>query len=61
MLSSLSEGISVTLLEAMASRLPIATTDVGGNSEIVIHEETGLLSPRSDPSVLGKNLLIASK
>jgi len=57
MLSSLSEGISVTLLEAMASHLPIVTTDVGGNSEIVADGETGLLSPRRDHEALGKNLL----
>ncbi len=55
-LSSLSEGISVTLLEAMASGLPIATTDVGGNSEIVVDGQTGLLSPRRDAQALGHNL-----
>jgi glycosyltransferase involved in cell wall biosynthesis len=56
-LTSLSEGISVTLLEAMAARLPIAATDVGGNSEVVDHNHTGLLSPRSDDQALASNLL----
>ncbi len=57
MLSSLSEGISVTLLEAMAAALPIAATEVGGNGEVVEHEVTGLLSPRGEGEALGDHLL----
>lgn len=57
MLSSLSEGISVTLLEAMGVGLPIAATDVGGNAEVVAHNESGLLSPRGDAAALGQNLI----
>jgi len=56
MLSSLSEGISVTLLEAMAASLPIVATDVGGNSEVLERDVTGLLSPRGDAEALGHNL-----
>ncbi len=56
MLSSLSEGISVTLLEAMGAAIPIAATDVGGNGEVVADGESGLLSPRSDHAALGANL-----
>jgi glycosyltransferase involved in cell wall biosynthesis len=55
-LSSLSEGISVTLLEAMAASLPIIATGVGGNPEVVLHGETGLLSPRRDARAMGLNL-----
>jgi len=56
MLSSVSEGVSVTLLEAMSTGLAIAATDVGGNSEVVEHGETGLLSPRGDDKALAENL-----
>lgn len=56
-LSSLSEGVSVTLLEAMASAKPIAATDVGGNGEVVSHSATGLLSGRGNAKTLGKNLV----
>lgn len=56
-LSSLSEGVSVTLLEAMASSKAICATDVGGNGEVVSHGATGLLSPRGDGKALGKNLV----
>ena len=57
LLSSLSEGVSVTLLESMATGLPIVATDVGGNPEVVNHNETGLLSPRGDDKALEENLI----
>ncbi|WP_432798501.1 glycosyltransferase [Poriferisphaera sp. WC338] len=56
MLSSLSEGVSVTLLEAMAANIPIAATNVGGNAEVVEHGRNGLLSERQHPEALAHNL-----
>ncbi|WP_136807956.1 glycosyltransferase [Desulfosediminicola flagellatus] len=56
-LSSKSEGISITLLEAMASGLPVVATDVGGNPEVVIDGETGILTPPEDPESFAEQLL----
>jgi len=47
-LPSLNEGISNTILEAMASGLPVIATDVGGNPELVDDRETGFLVPVGD-------------
>jgi sugar transferase (PEP-CTERM/EpsH1 system associated) len=48
-LPSLREGISNTILEAMASGLPVVATKVGGNPELVEEGKTGILVPVSDP------------
>jgi len=42
-LPSIHEGLSTALLEAMALEVPVVTTSVGGNTEIVTDGETGLL------------------
>jgi sugar transferase (PEP-CTERM/EpsH1 system associated) len=51
-LPSLAEGMSNTVLEAMASRLPVIATRVGGNCEVVLPGHTGyLLRPGSASSM----------
>lgn len=55
-LSSLAEGISNTILEAMATGLPIVATRVGGNPELVADTLTGLLVPAANPEAMAKAL-----
>jgi sugar transferase (PEP-CTERM/EpsH1 system associated) len=55
-LSSLMEGISNTLLEAMACGLPIAASAVGGNVELLRDGDTGLLFPAGDVDALAHHL-----
>ena len=47
-LPSLSEGMSNTLLEAMAAGVTVAASDVGGNREIIEPERSGLLFRNTD-------------
>jgi sugar transferase (PEP-CTERM/EpsH1 system associated) len=56
-LSSVIEGISNSLLEAMASGLPAVATSVGGNPEVVVHGESGLLFPAGDFNRMAGHLL----
>ena len=55
-LPSLAEGISNTILEAMASGLPVVATNVGGNSELVIDGQTGILVPAANPEAMADAL-----
>ncbi|WP_202967246.1 TIGR03088 family PEP-CTERM/XrtA system glycosyltransferase [Nitrospira moscoviensis] len=48
-LPSLAEGVSNTILEAMASGLPVIATAVGGNVELIEDGRTGFLVPAADP------------
>jgi glycosyltransferase involved in cell wall biosynthesis len=56
-LPSLSEGLSVALLEAMAAAKPVVATRVGGNPEIVQDGQTGVLVPSEDSKSLAKALI----
>jgi len=51
-LPSLKEGISNTILEAMATGLPVIATAVGGNPELVQDDVNGILVPVSDPEAM---------
>lgn len=51
-LPSINEGISNTILEAMASGLPVVATAVGGNPELVVDTVTGRLVPAEDDDAL---------
>lgn len=54
---SLAEGISATLLEAMACRVPVIATDIGGNRQLFTHGKTGILIPPEDPDLLLKEIV----
>jgi len=55
-LPSRREGMSNTVLEAMASGLPVVATAVGGNPEIVAGGTTGRLVPAADPDAMAAAL-----
>jgi sugar transferase (PEP-CTERM/EpsH1 system associated) len=56
-LPSLAEGISNTILEAMASGLPVVATAVGGNAELVLQGQTGYLVCPADPQATAHRLV----
>ena len=55
-LSSRTEGLPLSLLEAMAAQLPCVATDVGSIREVLIHEESGLLVPPENTGGLSQAL-----
>lgn len=57
LLTSVSEGIPLTVLEAMAAGLAVVATDVGGLGEIVVHGETGFLAPAQDSDGLAARVI----
>ncbi|HTS23441.1 MAG TPA: TIGR03088 family PEP-CTERM/XrtA system glycosyltransferase [Casimicrobiaceae bacterium] len=56
-LPSLAEGVSNTILEAMATRLPVVATRVGGNAELIESGMTGTLVPAANPDALASAVL----
>ncbi len=56
-LPSLAEGISNTILEAMASGLPVIATNVGGNPELVSEGQIGCLVPPGDPEAMARAII----
>jgi sugar transferase (PEP-CTERM/EpsH1 system associated) len=56
-LPSLGEGISNTILEAMASALPVIATAVGGNADLVLHDKTGFIVPPADPQAMAQQII----
>jgi glycosyltransferase involved in cell wall biosynthesis len=51
-LTSFSEGLSLTLLESMGHGIPVVATEVGGNREVVVDGQSGYLVPVHDRGML---------
>src|SRR5262249_9043900 len=57
LLTSVSEGIPLTVIEAMAAGLPVVSTRVGGTGEVIAEGQTGLLAPAGDDGALADAVL----
>ena len=57
LLTSFTEGVSITLLEAMSNGIPAVVTQVGGNPEVVIDGETGFLVLLGDDRNMASRVL----
>ncbi len=57
LMTSTMEGLGSTILDAFASKVPVVATNVGGIPEIVINENTGLLSNSKDVESLSNNVI----
>jgi glycosyltransferase involved in cell wall biosynthesis len=56
-LSSFSEGTSMALLEAIAAGVPVVVTDVGGNPEIVVKDQSGWVVPSDSVTAMTEAIL----
>lgn len=57
LMTSKTEGLGTTILDAFANKIPLVCTNAGGIPELIIHGETGLLSKVEDPIDLANNVI----
>jgi glycosyltransferase involved in cell wall biosynthesis len=60
-MSSVTEGLGTSLLDAMAARKPIVGTTAGGIPEVVVDGETGLLVPPRDHEAMASAIVTLLK
>jgi glycosyltransferase involved in cell wall biosynthesis len=60
-ISSLTEGLPITLLEAMAARTPVVATAVGGIPDVIENNREGLLVPPCNPQSMADSFFKLSK
>jgi len=53
------EGVAGTTKEALLSRVPVISTDVGGQADLIVHGETGWLVPAKEPRAMAAAILEA--
>jgi len=56
-LPSVKEGLPYTLIEAQAAGMPTIATSVGGNPEIIQHNQNGILIPPANPQALAESII----
>jgi glycosyltransferase involved in cell wall biosynthesis len=56
-MSSRTEGLGTSILDAMALEIPVVATSAGGIPEIITHGSHGLLAPPEHPQALGEAIL----
>lgn len=59
--TSTEEGLGTVILEAFDWEIPVVSTDAGGISDIVTHQETGLLAPIKEYKTLAKHIYAISQ
>ena len=57
LMTSISEGLPLTIYEAFASKIPVVTTNAGGIAEVVTEGETGFVTNLKDSSSLSEKVL----
>jgi glycosyltransferase involved in cell wall biosynthesis len=57
-MSSVTEGLGTSLLDAMACGKPVVATTAGGIPEVVRHHETGFLVPPRDPAAMARAIVM---
>ena len=57
-LSSISEGLPMAIVEAMAASKPVVATKVGGLPELIVPDFNGFLVSPGDPSALANKIMV---